>query len=149
VLEAHPLIRPEVRTAARRVGLGEAGIEAQYRGAQAFLLGGRVEVGIAATRLEALKTAGFAVTRLAQIFFFAADGKVRGETTLSIDNQGAPALVLPTGVEPMFASIAGEPAFLTRDAEGRLFLPLAQGKQDVVVQDVRPFRTRFGLALHG
>jgi hypothetical protein len=147
VLEAHPLIRPEVRTAARRVGLGEAGIEAQYRGAQAFLLGGRVEVGIAATRLEALKTAGFAVSRLAQIFFFAADGKVRGETTLSIDNQGAPALALPTGGEPMFASIAGEPAFLTRDAEGRLFLPLAQGKQDVVVQDVRPFRARAGLAL--
>ena len=147
LLETHPLIRPEVRTQAKRVGVGEAGVDAEYRGAQAFLLDGRTEVAWSATRLEALKTAGFAVSRLSQVFFFGADGKARGESTFSIDNQGAPALTLPTGGEPTFASVAGEPAFLTRDAEGRLSLPLGQGRQAVVVQELRPFRSRLGLAL--
>ena len=147
LLESHPLIRPEVRTQAKRVGVGEAGVEVAFRGAQAFLLDGRTEVAWSATRLEALKTAGFAVSRLSQIFFFGADAKARGESTFSIDNQGAPALTLPTGGEPTFASVGGEAAFLTRDAEGRLFLPLGQGKQEIVVQEVRPFGARLGLAV--
>lgn len=147
MLETHPLIRPDVRTSAKRVGVGETGLDPQYRGAQAFLLDGRTEVAWSATRLEALKTAGFAVSRLSQVFFFGADGKARAESTFSIDNQGAPTLTLPTGGEPTFASVENEPAFLTRDAAGNLSLPLGQGKQQVVVQEVRPFRARLGLAV--
>jgi len=147
LVESHPLIRPEVRTGAKRVGVGETGLSPRYRGAQAFLLDGATEVGWTATRLQALKTAGLALGRLSQVFFLGTDGRARGEATLGIDNQGAPALTLPTAGEPTFASVGGEPAFLTRDAEGRLFLPLAQGAQEVLVQDVRPFQARLGVAV--
>lgn len=43
LLESHPLIRAEVTSAVKRVGVGEVGLAAQYRGAQAFLLAGRGE----------------------------------------------------------------------------------------------------------
>lgn len=144
LLESHPLVRPDVRTAAKRVGVGEAGVAPAYRGAQAFLLDGGAEVAWTATRLEALKTAGLALDDLAQVFFLGADGTARSQATFAIDNQGAPALVLPTPGTPTFASVAGEPVFLTRDAEGRLLLPLGQGPQQVVVQDERPFRAALG-----
>jgi len=147
LLESHPLIRPDIRAGAKRVGVGETGLSPAYRGAQAFLLDGGAEVAWVATRLEALKTAGLALDALDQVFFLGADGKARGEVSFDLDNQGAPALALPTAGEPTFASVAGDPAFLTRDAEGRLFLPLAQGRQPVEVQDVRPFGRALGFAV--
>jgi hypothetical protein len=148
LLESHPLIRPDVRTAAKRVGVAEAGLGARFRGAQAFLLGTGGEgsqVAWTATRLEALKTAGLALHQLSQVFFLGADGVARGEAGLVIDNQGAPALTLPGGGKPTFASVGGEPAFLTNDKDGNLFLPLAQGPQEVVVQSSQEFRHRMGL----
>jgi hypothetical protein len=147
LIESHPLIRPDVRSGAKRVASGETGLTAAHRGSQAFLLDGTAEVAWTATRLEALKTTGLALHGLEQVFFLGADGQARGEATLQIDNQGAPAITLPTSGEPTFASVGGEASFLTRDAEGRLFLPLAQGAQTVVVQDVRPFRSALGFAL--
>jgi hypothetical protein len=147
LVESHPLIRPEVKTGAKRVGVGEVGLDATYRGAQAFLLDGATEVTWTAVRLEALKTAGFAVDRLNQIFFLGADRKALGQLDLDLDNQGAPALALPLDGDPTFASVAGEPSFLTRDAEGRLFLPLSQGTQQVSIQDARTFAARLGFAV--
>lgn len=146
LLESHPLIRAEVAGGAKRVGVGEVGLPASYRGAQAFLLDGKAGVGWKTTRLEALKTAGLAVSTLTQVFFVGASGEVRGETRLAIDNQGAPALELPVSGEPTFASVGGEPAFLTRDEVGRLFLPLAQGEQSVVVQAKGALRSFLGFA---
>lgn len=148
LLEAHPLIRPDLVTRAKRVGVGEAGVAARFRGAQAFLLGGdATEVAWTATRLEALKTAGLALNELGQVFFLGADGRARAESTLAIDNQGAPALVLPGDSGPTFASVAGEPSFLTRDKEGNLSLPLAQGAQQVVVQGAQDFWSRLGIGV--
>lgn len=147
LVESHPLIRPELRTEARRVGVSETGLAARFRGAQAFLLGGGVEVGWTATRLEALKTAGVALGDLQQVWFLDAQGTARGEVTLAIDNQGSPALTLPGTTRPTFASIGGEPVFLTHDRDGNLFLPLAQGPQQVVVQDAHPFSHRLGFGL--
>jgi len=147
LLESHPLIRPDLKTAAKRVGLGETGLAARFRGAQAFLLGAGAEdsqVAWTATRLEALKTAGLALHQLNQVFFLGADGKALGEANLAIDNQGAPALTLPGGGAPTFASVGGEPAFLTKDKDGNLFLPLAQGPQEVLVQNAQAFGHRLG-----
>lgn len=147
LLESHPLIRAEVTGTPKRVGAGEVGLGAQFRGAQAFLLEPGREVGWKTVRLEALKTAGLAVGRLEQIFFMGAAREVRAETRLAIDNQGAPALELPIQGEATFASIAGAPAFLTRNEAGRLFLPLGQGEQAVVVQTKRSFGSFLGLAV--
>jgi hypothetical protein len=151
LLESHPLIRPDLHTAARRVGVGETGLAARFRGAQAFLLGGGKgaadEVAWTATRLEAEKTAGLALNRLDQVYFLGADGVARSESTLAIDNQGSPAFTLPGTARPTFASVGGEPAFLTHDKDGNLFLPLAQGPQEVVVQDAQAFGHRLGFGL--
>jgi len=149
LLESHPLIRPDLKTTARRVGVGETGLAARFRGAQAFLLGdGQAdEVAWTATRLEAEKTAGLALNRLEQIYFLGADGVARGQASLAIDNQGAPALTLPGAARPTFASVGGEPTLLTRDRDGNLFLPLAQGPQEVVIQDAQTFRHRLGFGL--
>jgi hypothetical protein len=148
LLESHPLVRPDVQTRARRVGVGETGLDACFRGAQAFLLGGdATEVSWTPTRLEALKTAGLALNQLRQVFFLGADGRARAEATLAIDNQGAPALTLPGAAGPSFASVGGEPSFLTRDRDGNLSLPLAQGAQEVVVQGAQDFWHGLGLGV--
>lgn len=148
LLESHPLIRPELTTSAKRVGVGETGLASRFRGAQAFLLDGEgAEVSWTVTRLQALKTAGLALHQLDQVFFLDASGTARGETTLSIDNQGAPSLSLPSAAQPTFASVGGEPAFLTHDKDGKLFLPLAQGAQEVVVQDARAFGHQLGFGV--
>jgi hypothetical protein len=147
LVESHPLIRAEVTSSAKRVGVGEVGLAAQYRGAQAFLLDGDTEVTWKTVRMEAQKTAGFAVPALTQVLFLGADGGALGETQLSVDNQGAPSLAIPGEAQRTFASIGGEPVFLTRDEQGRLFIPLAQGRQDVLVQDRRPFGSRLGVAV--
>ncbi len=150
LIESHPLIRPDVKTGARRVGVGETGLTTSFRGAQAFLLGTGDEGSQAewtATRLEALKTTGLALHRLDQVFFLGADGKALGQSTLAVDNQGAPALTLPGAAKPTFASVGGEPAFLTSDRDGNLFLPLAQGPQEVVVQNAQAFGSRLGFGV--
>lgn len=147
LLESHPLIRPDLKTEARRVGAAETGLSARFRGAQAFLLDGGAEVTWTATRLEALKTAGLAVSQLQQVWFLGAQGEARGETTIQIDNQGSPALTLPGTTQATFASVGGEPAFLTKDRDGNLFLPLAQGPQQVLTQDAQAFRHRLGLGV--
>ncbi len=57
LLESHPLIRPDLRTAARRGGVAATGLGARFRGAQAFLLGAGpqdAEVAWTATRLQAV-----------------------------------------------------------------------------------------------
>jgi hypothetical protein len=148
LLESHPLVRAEARTAWKRVGPAETGLVPEQRGAQAFLLGKEGgEVAWTATRLEALKTAGFAVDGLQQVWFLGADGKVRGETTLAVNNQGAAQLALPLAGSPTFASVGGEPAFLTQDGAKRLLLPLAAGVQEVRVQDEGTLAARLGLAV--
>jgi len=147
LLESHPLIRPELRTEAKRVGVAETGLAARFRGAQAFLLDGGAEVSWTATRLQALKTAGLAVGSLQQVWFLDAQGQARGETTLAVDNQGSPALTLPGTRRATFAAVDGEPAFLTQDKEGNLFLPLAQGPQQVMVQEAQPFRRGLGFGV--
>jgi hypothetical protein len=146
LLESHPLIRAEVAGATKRVGAGEVGLPATYRGAQAFLLDGRREVTWKTVRMEALKTAGLSIAALEQVWFLGASGEVRGETRLSIENQGAPAVELPLQGEATFAAIDGEPTFLTRNESGNLFLPLAQGPQTVVVQTKRVFGGALGFA---
>lgn len=147
LLESHPLIRAEVAGMPKRVGVAEVGLGAEHRGAQAFLLEAGRELAWKTVRLEALKTAGLAIANLEQVFFMGAAGEVRGETRLAIDNQGAPALELPVQGEPTFASVADEPAFLTRTESGRLFLPLGQGQQTVVVQSKLGFRSALGIAV--
>ncbi len=152
LVQSHPLLRAALQTDAKRVGVGETGLGASYRGAQAFLLSGgagapAAEVAWTATRLEALKTAGIALSRLDQIFFLGTDGKARAESSLLLDNQGAPALTLPGTSRASFASIGGEPVFLTYDEEKNLFLPLGQGIQAVVFQQSYEFDRGLGFGL--
>jgi hypothetical protein len=148
LLESHPLLRAELQTQAKRVGPAETGLAARFRGAQGFLLdGGGAEVAWTATRLQAVKTAGLAVGSLQQLWFLDAQGVAHGEATLAVDNQGSPALTLPGTPRPTFASVDGEPAFLTQDKDGNLFLPLAQGQQQVLVQDAQPFRRGLGFGV--
>jgi hypothetical protein len=147
LVQSHPLLRPDLTTGAKRVGVGETGLAAAFRGAQAFLLdGGGAEVSWTATKLQALKTAGIALSRLDQIFFLGTDGNASAESTLALDNQGAPSLTLP-GAGYTFASIGGEPVFLTHDEAGNLFLPLGQGSQSLVVQAKHAFDRRLGFGL--
>lgn len=147
LLEAHPLLRPQVSGAPRRISAGETGLTASFRGAQAFLLGGDETLSWTVARLSALRTTSFAVSRARHSFFLSADGVVLGESQLFLDNQGAPDLTLPMRAEPTFASLQDEPSLLTRNEAGDLWLPLSQGEQRVVVQHRQPLRARLGLGM--
>lgn len=146
LLEAHPLLRPQVGEPQKRISAAETGLSAQFRGAQAFLLSGRQPLLWKTTRLEALRTTSFAVRSADQRFFLSADGKALGETELTLDNQGAPDVVLPMRGEPTFASLQGEPTFLTKNDKGQLWLPLSQGVQSVLVQHRQVLRQGLGWA---
>lgn len=145
VLESHPLLRPVVTGASKRVSPQEVGIATEYRGAQAFILSKADAIAWTVTRLEALRTTSFAVKRAWHRFFFSADGGVLGQTDYSIDNQGAPDISLPMDAQPTFASLQGQPVLLTKDAKGDLWLPIAQGAQELVVQHRQSFRRLPGL----
>lgn len=150
LLESHPLLRPQAAAgdgAPRRISAAETGLPAQFRGAQGFLLAGAQPLSWTVTRLEALRSTSFAVRSMRHIFFLAADGKALGESQLNLDNQGAPDLSLPMRAEPTFASLGGEPTFLTRSESGHLWLPLSQGPQAVLVQHRQTMETRMGFAL--
>lgn len=148
LLESHPLLRPQPSGAARRISSAETRITAEFRGAQAFLLGEKEELRWQVTRLAALRTTSFAVRSAEHRFFLAADGRVLGESALNLDNQGAPDLTLPmkAPMEPTFASLRGEAVFLTRNEAGQLWLPISQGDQTVLVQHRQALSGRLGVA---
>lgn len=146
LIESHPLLRPVVEGDRKRVSPQEVGVAAEFRGAQAFLLAAGQDLSWTVTRLEALRTTSYALPRAAHVFFLSTDGSALGESQFTLDNQGAPDVSLPMSAEPTFASLQGDPVLLTRDAQGDLWLPIAQGEQQLLVQHRQAFRRFPGLA---
>ncbi|HEX3577760.1 MAG TPA: hypothetical protein VHY33_04275 [Thermoanaerobaculia bacterium] len=134
VVESHPLLRPAMKSAAKRLSTGETGITTQYRGALAFEIGPRERISWTVTRLEALRAISYAVRNVTHTLFVPANGPVLGESDLYLDNQGAPEVVLPPKPEPTFVSLEGEPVLMTKNAGGELTVPLSAGVQHVIVQ---------------
>jgi len=134
VVESHPLLRPAMKSAAKRLSTGETGIETQYRGALAFEIGPRERISWTVTRLEAMRAISYAVRNMTHTLFVPANGLVLGESDLFLDNQGAPEVVLPPKPEPTFVSLQNEPVLMTKNAAGELSVPLSAGMQHVIVQ---------------
>jgi hypothetical protein len=134
VVESHPLLRPAMKSQAKRLSTGETGITTQYRGALAFEIGPRERISWTVTRLEALRAISYAVRNVNHTLFVPASGPVLGETELNLDNQGAPELMLPPKPEPTFVSLQNEPVLMTKNAAGELTVPLSAGQQRVIVQ---------------
>lgn len=146
LLESHPLLRPNLTTAAKRISASETGLVPRFRGAQGFLLGDKDALAWQVMRLEALRTTSFAVNQARHTLFLSSDAVALGESEIALDNQGAPALSLPMQAEPTYASIQHEPSFLTKSEAGTLWLPLGQGSQSVLVQYRQPFERFVGFA---
>lgn len=150
LVDSHPLLRPVVSptTTAQRISVTETGLSPRFSYSQAFLFekGPGQALSWQVHKLEALRTTSFAVNTARHVFFLASDGAVLGETALALSNQGAPALTLRSRAEPTFASLQDAPVLLTKDEAGALFLPLGQGKQDVLVQHRQALRRVAGFA---
>lgn len=150
LIDSHPLLRPVVSptTTAQRISVTETGLTPRFTYSQAFLFsqGPGQTLSWQVHKLEALRTTSFALNRARHVFFLASDGAVLGETTLELSNQGAPALTLRSRAEPTFASLQDAPVLLTKDESSALFLPLGQGKQDVLVQHRQSLRRAAGFA---
>lgn len=147
VIESHPLLRPNITTSAQRISAQETGLSTHFRGARGLLLSDSDTLSWQVAKLEALRTTSFAVNSATHRFFLSGDGQALGESMLSLDNQGAPALSLPMRAEPSFASLQNEPVLLTRDENSQLWLPLSHGQQDVLVQHHQTIRRFAGFAL--
>lgn len=146
LLESHPLLRAEARTAAKRISPQETGMPREFRGGQAFLLGKGDAFAWSVKRLEALRSTSYAVRATAQTLFVPADGPVLGQTLFEIDNQGASDLALPPSPEPTYAAFGDEAVFLTRNEKGELWLPLASGPQALLLQSRQPLGRALGFA---
>lgn len=146
LLESHPLLRAEAKTAAKRVSPQETGLPREFRGGQAFLLGKGDGFGWSVTRLEALRATSYAVRSTTQILYVPADGSVLGQSVFDLDNQGASDLALPSSPEPTYAAFGDEAVFLTKNAKGELWLPLASGPQSLLLQSRQALRRVLGLA---
>jgi hypothetical protein len=144
VVESHPLLRPAMSTQTKRISTAETGIDTQYRGALAFEIRAKEKVSWTVTRLEAMRAISYSVLSVQHTLFIPADGPVLGESNLTLDNQGAPELVLPRRPEPTFVSLQGEPVLMTRNATGELTVPLSAGQQRIVVQHRQPI-SQFGV----
>ena len=134
LLDSHPLLLTTLSGSPKRVSPEEVGLAAEFRGAQAFLLGKDEKLDWSVTRLEALRTTSFAVRKESHVLFVGAGGPVLGESAFAIDNQGAADVSMQVKPEPTFASLANEPLLLTTNKRGELRLPLGRGYQDLVVQ---------------
>lgn len=146
LVESHPLLRPQIQGGARRIAPNEVGLAAGFRGAQAFLLGRGDRLAWSVTRLQALRSTSYALKDTRHVFYLGADGATLGESRFEIDNQGASELRLPRTAEPTFASLQGETVLLTKDDDGQLLLPIAQGAQELLVQHRQAFTARLGFA---
>jgi hypothetical protein len=147
VVESHPLLRPVVTGGGRRVSAAETGIATQFRGGRGFLLGKGEKLTWNVTQLGTLSGPSYTLRLVRHTFFVPSDGSVVGESSLSLDNQGASDLALPTTPQPTFASVRGEPVLLTRDAEGDLWLPLPVGPQEVLLQHRQSFARTLGIVV--
>lgn len=146
LLESHPLLRAEAKTTSKRISPQETGLPREFRGSQAFLLGRGDSFGWSATRLEALRATSYAVRSTTQILYVPADGSVLGQSVFDLDNQGASDLALPSSPEPTYAAFGDETVFLTKNAKGELWLPLASGPQSLLLQSRQPLRRALGHA---
>lgn len=148
LVDSHPLLRPVITTAAQRISVTETGLSPRFSYSQAFLFskGPGQALSWQVHKLEALRTTSFAVNTARHVFFLASDGAVLGETALVLANQGAPSLTLRSRAEPTFASLQDAPVLLTKDEGSALFLPLGQGRQDVLVQHRQALRRAAGFA---
>lgn len=134
VIESHPLLRPAIGGAPKRVSAGETGIETQYRGPLAFEIGPKERIAWSVARLEAMRAISYAIRFTSHTLFIPASGPILGETSIAMDNQGAPELVLPQKPEPTFVSLGGDAVLMTKNARGELTVPLSAGTQEIVVQ---------------
>lgn len=134
VIESHPLLRPAVQAAPKRISAGETGIDTEYRGALAFEIGAKQRISWSVTRLEALRAISYAVHAATHTLFIPANGPILGESQFNIDNQGAPELVLQPKPEPTYVSLQNETVLMTKNPAGELTIPLSNGEQNVVVQ---------------
>lgn len=146
LVDSHPLLRPVITTAAQRISATETGLSPRFGYAQAFLLEKGQGLSWQTRKLQALRTTSFAVNSARHTFFLASDGQVLGESTWALSNQGAPALSLRSPAEPTFASLGDTPVLLTKDEGGALFLPLGQGKLELLVQHRQALRRGLGFA---
>jgi hypothetical protein len=147
VLEAHPMLRPVLAGNPKRISSQETGISTEFRGAQAFLLTGRQRLAWDVTRLEILSTTSFALRKSSSVLFLAPDGWAIGESAYEMDNQGAADVTVPIEAQMTYAGLNGEPALLTKDAQGHLWLPISQGEQKLVLQHRQAFTRWPGFAL--
>jgi hypothetical protein len=146
-IENHPIIRPKIAGAVKRVSAAETGAPTQFRGPQAFLLGRGETVRWTRSRLEALHTVSYAVPGARHTFFVPAEGAVLGESVVGVDNQGASDIKLPLRPEPTYVSIENEPIVMTKDADGKLSVPLSSGKQTLLVQHRQSIRSIAGFGV--
>lgn len=146
LLESHPLMLATVSGTRKRVSPDEVGIAAEFRGAQAFLLGKNEKLEWDVSRLEALRTTSFAVRQESHVLFIAAGGPPLGESAFLIDNQGASDVTVPVKPEPTFASLANDPLLLTKNKDGVVRLPLGRGPQQLLLQHRQEVARSLGIA---
>ena len=146
VIESHPLLRPALRSQPKRVSTGETGITTQYRGALAFEIGAHERIAWSVTHLEAMRAISYAVRNASHVLFVPAAGPVLGESTMQLDNQGAPEILIPPKPQPTFVSLQGAPVLMTKNAAGALTVPLSAGDQTLIVQHQQP-ASHFGIAV--
>lgn len=144
-IENHPIIRATVAGAVKRVSAAETGAPTQFRGPQAFLLARGETVRWTKSRLEALHTVSYAVSGARHTFFVPAEGTVLGESVVAVENQGASDVKLPLRPEPTYVSAESEPIVMTKDTDGKLTVPLSNGKQTILVQHRQNIRHLAGL----
>jgi hypothetical protein len=143
-IENHPIVRPKIAGAVKRVSVAETGVPTQFRGPQAFLLARGETVRWTRSRLEALHTVSYAVSGARHTFFVPAEGAVLGESLIAVDNQGASDIKLPLRPEPTYVSIGNEPIVMAKDADGKLSVPLSSGTQTLLVQHRQSIRSIAG-----
>ena len=143
-IENHPIIRPKIAGAVKRVSAAETGAPTQFRGPQGFLLAKGETVRWTKSRLEALHTVSYAVSGARHTFFIPAEGAVLGESVMGVNNQGASDVTLPLRPEPTYVSIENEPIVMTKDADGKLTVPLSAGSQTILVQHRQSIRQMAG-----
>lgn len=146
-IENHPVVRPVIDGAVKRISAAEAGVPIQFRGPQAFLVGKGEALRWHKTKLEALHTVNYALSGARHTFFIPAEGQVLGESIFAVDNQGASDVKLPLRPQPTYASIDNEPLLMTKGPDGKLTVPLSAGKQQVLVQHRQSIRHALGFGL--
>jgi hypothetical protein len=138
MIENHPNLQLEMKTAARRISASDASLREGFAASKTYLIGAADTFSWTARQLEIFFSPSLAISSANYNYHLPQAGSPMVQARFSVENRGVPELPLKIPGKPLYLEVAGQPQVLTKDADGNLLVQLPTGSQEIFVQYEAP-----------